>query len=209
MIAESILLSNLGDLMNIKQSLALLILSALISGCNSIKVTTDVDKAYDFTSAKTYQWIPGPTKILEQKDTFLREDIQAALNKEIMKVDLQPVETTEKADLQIAYYVKLKEYQEYSAPPRRDEREFSGGFVYNRDEKGWNYAEREPDLNVYNVEVGTLTLLVYDAKTGKRVWKGTLKTKLDRSKSQEIQRPLIQVAAEKIITKFSKAQRKL
>ena len=191
--------------MNIKQFLALLLLSAFISGCNSIKVTTDADKNYDFSTAKTYQWISGPTKVLEQKDTFLREDIQAALNEEIMKAGLQPVETTENADLQIAYYVKLKEHQEYSAPPRRDEREFSGGFVYNRDSKDWNYAEREPDLNVYNVEVGTLTLLVYDTKTGKRVWKGTLKTKLDRSKSQEIQRPLIQVAAEKIVAKFPKA----
>ena len=188
--------------MNIKSIFAALALIAFMTGCNSMKVTSEQDRSFDFGTIQTYQWIDGPAEILDDADTYINEDIQKALNTELANRGLRQTQNASAANVQVAYYVKLKEEQEYttSAPP--DDRDFSGGFVYNRESKSWSYAEREPDLNVYAVEVGTLTVLIYDAKTGKRIWKGKLKTEIDRSRPEDKQLARIRTAAEKLMARL-------
>ncbi len=188
--------------MNIKSAFALLVLTFLATGCSTMKVTSEHDKSFDFSKIQTYQWVNGPTDILDEKDTYINEDIQKALNSELAKLGMQQVSDASKADMQIAYYVKLKEELEYTDPAHRGERDFSGGFVYNRGNSSWSYEEREPDLNVYAVEIGTLSVLAYDAKTGKRIWRGNLQTKIDRSQPKEQQQELIRIAAEKLLSRF-------
>ncbi len=188
--------------MNIKSAFALLVLTSLATGCSTMKVTSEHDKSYHFGTIQTYQWINGPTDILDEEDTYINEDIRKALNSELAKLGMQQVSDAPKADMQIAYYVKLREELEYTDPAHQDERDFSGGFVYNRNNKNWSYEEREPDLNVYAVEIGTLTVLAYDAKTGKRIWRGNLQTKIDRSQPEEQQQELIRIATEKLLSRF-------
>jgi len=185
--------------MKINSALPLFIALAFISGCSTMKVTSEHDQNHDFGMVKTYQWIDGPAKILDEADTYINEDIQHALNKELSARGLRQVMDIADADVQISYYVKLKEELGYADPARPDEREFSGGFVYRRESGSWSYEEREPDLNIYAVEIGTLTVLVYDTETGERVWRGNLKTKIDRSQPQDRQQDRIQAAAKKLI----------
>jgi len=185
--------------MNIKSIAVLLAATLLAAGCSTMKTSSESDPAYDFGTISTYQWIDGPAKILESADTYISEDVPLAIDHELAKLNLKRVSTN--ADMQVAYYLKLKEQQEYTNTAQQD-RDFSGGFTYNRDSKAWNYEERQPDINVYTVEIGTLAVLAYDAKTGKRIWKGTLKTKIDRSRPREEQIELIQTAAEKLMAKF-------
>lgn len=187
--------------MNIKSISALIAITTIAAGCSSMKVTSERAPDYDFNTTKTFLWVDGPEEVLTEDDTYINEDIQKALTVEFTKLGMQQVTNAVKADVQIAYYVKLREEFEYTAPDHRDEREFSGGFVYNRD-SNWSYEEREPDLNVYAVEIGTLTVLVYDAKTGQRVWRGNLQTKIDRSKSKEEQQERVQIASKKLMERF-------
>ncbi len=189
--------------MNILNLFSTIILVALLAGCNTMKVTSEPDSSYDFSTIKTYQWIAGPSEILEGSDTYINKDIQLALSQEFEKKDLQSVSSATLADVQIAYYVKLKEEMEYTKT-NPYERDFSGGFVYSREQGSWSYGEREPDLNIYTVEIGTLTVLVYDTQTGIRIWRGNLKTKIDRSRPPEQQQERIQQAAEKLLTNFLK-----
>lgn len=192
--------------MNIKTNCALSVLTLLAAGCSSMKVTSDQQAGYDFATINTYQWIPGPAEILNEKDTYINEDIQGSLNAELKQIGMD--EATEKtdADMHIAYYVKLKEELEYTDMAPQDEPQLSGGFVYNRDKKNWKFEEREPDINVYAVEIGTLTVLAYDAETGERIWRGTLRTKLDRSKPEQ-HKALIDLAAEKLMSRFPAAKK--
>jgi hypothetical protein len=192
--------------MNIKTVFTLFVLTLFAAGCSSMKVTSDQQAGYDFAAINTYQWIPGPAEILNEEDTYINDDIQASLNAELKNAGLNEAAETSVADMQIAYYVKLKEELEYTDMAPQDDRQFSGGFVYNRDRKDWKYEEREPDINVYAVEIGTLTVLAYDAETGERIWRGTLRTKLDRSK-QEQHKALIDVAAEKLMSRFPAAKK--
>ena len=184
--------------MNIKTVLSLLAALAVLSGCGTTKTTSERDPDFDFAPIQTYQWIDGPAEILDEADTYINEDIQQALDAELVRRGLRSAMA---ADVQVAYYVKLKEEQEYTSTANEDDRDFSGGFVYRRESKSWNYEEREPDLNVYAIETGTLTVLLYDAGTGKRIWKGTLKTEIDRSQPKDNQQDRIRTAAEKLMAR--------
>jgi hypothetical protein len=167
-----------------------------------MKVTCERDNDYDFSKLTAYQWIDGPAEVLDKEDTYINEDIQKALGAELANRGLRQVTDVEGADVQVAYYVKLREEQEYTSQANQDERDFSGGFVYRRESSSWSYEEREPDLTVYTVEIGTLTVLVYDAATGERVWRGNLQTKIDRSQPTEHQQERIRAAAEKLMVRF-------
>lgn len=188
--------------MKIKPAFILLALTILSTACSTMKVTSEHDKNFDFSSIESFQWIAGPADILNEKDTYINEDIQKTLIAEFEKLGLLLIPDASKADIQTAYYVKLREELEYSDSAIQDDRDFSGGFVYNRNSKNWSYQEREPDLNIYSVEIGTLTVLAYDAKTGQRIWRGTLQTKIDRSQSKKEQQERIQIAAEKLLIRF-------
>ncbi len=189
--------------MNIKILISTFVLAALMTGCNSMKVTSEPDLSYDFSPIKTYQWIDGPTEILDEADTYINDDIQKALNKELGEKGFQAVTDTARANIQVTYYVKLKTDTEYTKTYTH-EPDFAGGFVYRREQSGWSYDEREPDLNIYTIEIGTLTVLAYDTQRGNRIWKGTLKTEIDRSRSAREQQELIQTAVEKLLKHFPK-----
>ena len=186
--------------MKIRPVYALLALIVFVTGCSSMKVTSERDEAFDFSQIQTYQWIDGPEEILNKADTYINEDIQKALNTELVNRGLR--QTSDAADVQVAYYVKLREEMQYTDPAERNEHDFSGGFVYNRDGSGWNYAEREPDLNIYTVEIGTMTVLIYNTETGERVWRGTLQTELDRSQPKEKKEARIRAAATKLMARL-------
>ena len=193
--------------MKIKSALSLFTALAFISGCSTMKVTSESDPNYTFVKIKTFQWIDGPTEVLNKANIYINEDIQKALNSELIQQGLQSVSDPEQANVQVAYYLKLKEEVEYTDSVQHDERDFSGGFVYRRESSSWNYEEREPDLNVYTIEMGTLTVLIYDAGTGSRIWKGILKTKIDRSQSKEQQHARIEEASKKLMDPFLKKLR--
>jgi len=188
--------------MNINPVPAFLALTVFATSCTSMKATSEHDHEFDFGKIKTYQWIDGPEEILDDADTYINEDIQKALNAELTNRGLRQVPDAGTADVQVAYYVKLREEVEYTDSANRDEREFSGGFVYNRESSGWNYEEREPDLNIYTVEIGKLTVLIYETETGKRIWRGNLQTKLDRSRPEDKQLARIHTAAEKLMARL-------
>jgi hypothetical protein len=184
--------------MKFKSLLSLCALSFLV-GCNSMKVTTEQNYDHDLTTVKTYQWVPGPADILDDVDTYINDKIKNSLNAQLRRRGLKQVSDPETADVQVAYYVKLKEQQEYASNARGDEPGFSGGLVYSRNTGSWDYQEREPDITVYAIEIGTLTVLLYDVETGDRIWKGDLKTRIDRSKSDETRMALINEASAKLI----------
>jgi hypothetical protein len=169
----------------------------LLTGCARMKVSCESEPTYNFAQIQTYQWIDPPQDILEQDDTYLNKDLQQALNNELAVRGWDQVLEAGGATIQVTYYVKIMEHEEYVESTSRSESEFAGGLVYNKD--GWNYEERGPDQLVYTVETGTLQMTVTDTASGNRVWRGTLQTKLDRSALIEKKRELFQLAAHKLL----------
>lgn len=188
--------------MNIKSVSAGLALVFLAAGCSTTKVTCDRNENYDFSHVKTYQWIDGPADILNEEDTYTNEDFRKSLNHELARRNLRELGGATKADMQVAYYIKLKEEHQYAAPASSDEPGFAGGVVYSGESRSWKLQEQQPDINVYAVEIGTLTVLCHDAKTGQKIWTGTLTTKIDRSLPEDRQQEYIGDAVEKLMGRF-------
>lgn len=176
--------------------------SLLFSGCSLTKVKSDTHSNYDFSRAKTYEWIQAPQKIMNEADTYLSENLQAALNNEFIGKGWERVQDTDKADLEIVYYMKLAEHMEYAGPADSGDPQLTGGFTYSTSKGAWSYSEEQSDLNAYTVEVGTLTLLIYDAETGGKIWTGTLETRLDNSTPLEKRQKAFAKIARKIVARI-------
>lgn len=168
-----------------------------LAGCARMKVSCESEPTYDFGQIRTYQWIIPPEEIVEQADTYLNQNLQQALNNELASRGWEQVLDAGGATVQVMYYVKIREHQEYVESTSRQDGDFAGGLVLKSGE--WRYEEREPDQQVYTVETGILTMTVDDAASGKQVWRGTLQTKIDRSAPIEKQQELFQLAAHKLL----------
>jgi hypothetical protein len=178
-----------------------LIAGLLLCSCTSTKVRSDKKSDYDFKLVKTYQWVPVSQEIQEEDDTYLNENMATALNNQLTARGWKQVEKSEDPDIQLTYYIKLKEQKEYAGPGPNEEHQVQGGVTYSKDSKSWGYKEPESDLNVYTVEIGTLHLLITDADFGDLLWTGTLETRLDRSTPVEKQKEVMQTIARKLISK--------
>lgn len=169
----------------------------LLSGCARMKVSCEIEPAYDFGRIRTYQWIEPSRDILERDDTYLNQDLQRALNNELSARGWEQVLEAGGATIQVTYHIQITEHQEYVESASHSESEFAGGLVFQTGE--WSYEERGPDQHAYSVETGSLNLVVTDTASGKRVWRGSLQTKLDRSAPIEKQYELFQLAAHKLL----------
>jgi hypothetical protein len=184
--------------MKIANALLVAVTLSLLTACNSMKVTSATTGDFDFGAVKTYQWVPAAAGILNEEDTYLNENMQIAINNEMAVRGWKQVVDADKADIKIAYYMKLKEHMEYTENVTAGEARPVGGFTFNNDTGRWGYSSQNPDLNMYSVEVGTLSLLIYDSRTNENVWNGTLQTELNRSKPLEKQKDLLHRIAQKI-----------
>lgn len=175
------------------------------AGCTRMKVSTEVVRPFDFSGVSTYRWVAGPEPDPQPSDTQLYERIRDALGLALQHAGFRAV--TADADLQAVCFIRLREQTEYTTPAGDGQRDFSGGLTFRRDGQGWSYAEREPDINLYTVEIGTLFLLLYDAGTEDLVWRGSLQTRIDRSRPPEEQMERIRQAAEKLVRRIPSAAR--
>jgi len=179
-------------------------LLVLLTGCSTVRVTSEHDEEYDFTKTKTYRWVDGPQGSLGDAhipDKFFDPIIRDAADAELKEQDLSPAAEGTSPDLEIAYYLKLEERLDIDIPGATDEPEFSGGFVFSKG-NGWSYEERNPDIIYYGYDKGTLTIILFDAKTGNRVWRGILKTKVYRARPAEEKEEKIRAAVEKLFTRY-------
>ncbi|MDF7801213.1 DUF4136 domain-containing protein [Pontiellaceae bacterium B1224] len=167
-----------------------------------MKVTSEEVADFDYPAAATYEWIQAPVTVLEEDDTYLNENVQIALNNALSERGWKQVLETEQADIQVVYYIKLAEQEEVTGPTETDATRVTGGFTYNKSSESWSYADQNPDLIVYTIEIGTLSLLIYDAENGQKIWSGSLQTRLDRTTPLDKQPELLRNIARKITAKI-------
>lgn len=181
---------------------------ALLGGCARMKVSSKTDPAYDFNRITTYQWIDTPNDILEQDDTYLNINMQKALNNELATRGWKQVLDAAEASVQVTYYFKTKTHQEVSETAPEQESEFSGGVVFDRSKREWNYKKRKPEQIVYMIETGTLHFIMNDAQNGKCIWRGMLQTEIDRSQPPEKRNELFRQIARKLFQELTQDVRK-
>jgi hypothetical protein len=141
------------NLVKLRPSVSLLILSVLLAGCSTVSYSHDFDTGVDFAKLKTYEWIPQPPN--SQVETLDAQRIKKAIDDELAARGLRI--DSGKPDFVLAFQVKTR--------MRTDVRDWSAPHRY-----GWYWDDRRIEVRQY--EEGTLLIDMYDPGSKKMIWSG-------------------------------------
>jgi len=178
-----------------------LIFTAVMMGCSSVKVSTDHDKNTDFSNFKSYQWIDVKTdnnKDAIEVDAIMDARIRNTINQQLALQGYKKV--AENADLQLNYSVltqdktDIRTYNTYSGYPSRWG--WRGGYGY----RGMGMGSSDTVIKTY--QSGTLVIDFVDPASNKLVWRGLGSERLPEEKTSEIMDSLVKKVVESVLNKF-------
>ncbi len=162
-----------------------LMLLLFLTGCSSLKVTSDLDKSVDFSSIKTYEyygWADDSDQILNRFD---KERIEDAFGEEFSKRGMSEVEN--EADVIVALYIVTEQKTQTTATTTGMGGGYGGygygGYYGYGPGWGWGGGMSTTTYHDYDYTVGTLVVSVFDAKKEQLIWtsvgSGTIKENPD------------------------------
>ena len=175
---------------NLKSSVIIGFLTIMISGCSSLKVTSDMDKSVDFSQISTFEyygWADDSDEILNRFD---KERIEQAFGAEFNKRNMKLVESD--ADVTVALYIVTEQKTNKSSTTtgmgggygRYSGYGYGGHYGYG---PGWGWGGSGMSTTTYSeyeYEVGTLIVSVFDTKKEELIWtsigKGTINEDPDK-----------------------------
>ena len=188
-----------------KRYMGLLICLIFAVSCSTIDVSYDFDQELNFSTIKTFDWMPVPEKA--QVNELTIKHIKYAVSRELQAKGLQI--TSINPDMLIAFHAgkeKKVDVQEW-------------GYVYDDHEyyhwrpsyqevaggpSGRDYLEYRRGTETYEYEIGTLILDFVDAKKKSLIWRGTARSEVDPGRSSE----QINDAVKKILVNFPPMMKK-
>jgi len=163
----------------------------LTAGCSSIDVYYDVDKDADFTSYKTYDWMPPPEPSPDDRDAAEPDD---STNTELIRslVDAQLVakgleREPDNPDLLVMHHG--------GSENRIDVGGF--GYAYGGSYSGWQGA----GIGIYSYHGGTLIVDLVDARTGQLAWRGSAQGTLVSGTTRQAKKVIVE-AIEKLFEAY-------
>ena len=166
-----------------KFSIIISFLLVTITSCSPVyEHFYDYDRTVDFTSLKTYSWLPLEEDI---KNELVQQRIKHTVNSELESKGYKMV--SENPDFLILAKVETKQ-EVWSS----DGGPYGGGY-YSRG----SYASRSAEIRA-----GTLLLEFVDAKSKNPIWRGNASTSLSRSYSPEKLDKLVSEVVQKILKEF-------
>jgi hypothetical protein len=169
-----------------------------------VDVDVDYDPAYDFSTLKTYAWLPVPDK--SKVNQLAVKNIRYAADRQLKAKGL--TRSSEAPDFLIAVHgtrekkVDVEEYGYaygsgfYGGPHSRDRRD--GRDRDYRDRTQFRHAEYRRGVDVYEYQVGTLIMDFVDTQKRELIWRGSATGATDTRFTMED----IQMAVTKILENF-------
>lgn len=161
----------------------------LLSSCSSeIKVSSYSAAATNFSNYKTYAWVaPGDTTLNTKRDDKIYAGlIQASADKHIAKKGLSI--DNQNPDAVFMFDTKIDETVEYNQRQVNTNLNAGlssgyGGYGYGYVGPGYYASSNVPiyenEFTPVPIDEGTLSYSMFDRKTGKLLWRGVAKQKLD------------------------------
>jgi hypothetical protein len=147
---------------------AFVLFAALLTGCSSVSVNYDFDKATDFSSLSTFAWqhstqptTGNPRIDNDLLDTRVRRAVESNLTAKKFTMTKR-----EEADFLVAYFIGI-------------DRRISGSGGSASVGMGRSSGSRSGSVtlssgsSVTEEETGLITIDIIDAKTGRTLWRGT------------------------------------
>ncbi len=148
--------------------ISFVVLAAALAGCSSLKVNTEYDPTAPYASYKTYAWLqtpPGPEQAPAIRNPIVREQVVAAVDRELAKKGFARVSPDANPDLLVSVHgwaqsrVEVTNYG-YS---------YGGAYAYGP----YRPMPVTAGVDVRSYTDGTMLLDFVDAKVKKLVWRGT------------------------------------
>ncbi len=158
-------------------------------GCAGLKVDTDYDAAFDFTTLKTFDWAAPPPD--EAVDELVEKRVKSAVTGELQAKGFVP--SSEAPDFLIAMHVTTKTSTAGSVGVG-----LSVGIPIGRGVVSVGGGKSEPRVK----KEGTLVLDVLDGKARSRIWEGTAVGALNGSLLPEEQQARITHAVAEMLAEF-------
>jgi len=152
----------------------------LAAGCSGITVNHDYDSDVDFTSLKTFDWMPDPGGALGSmqevmtSSSLIEKRIKEAVDTQLAAKGLRLVEKS--PDFRVVYYLSVKE-------KLRD-----WGITY--------------DGRVREIQQGTLVIDFVDPRSMEIIWRGVARRTLDTNPTPEKMQKNINEAVKKLLQNF-------
>ena len=184
-----------------KQSLCVCLL--MISACAAPKIGYDYDRAADFSSYRTYEWMPG----IQEKTGNRRVDnsqvdirIRTAVGAQLRVKGYTPANG--RPDFYVAYSVGLN----HMAPDVSTEY-FTDGmtgapFVHSADTRPSGGAAKTSEKDSPSDLAGTLLIDVIDGATNKLVWRGTAAGTVDPGLTSQERDERIRTVVRDVLSNF-------
>jgi hypothetical protein len=173
----------------------------IISGCSSVKVHSDYDKAADFSNYKTYEflgWADESDKIINDLD---KNRIQNAFANEFSKRNMEYVESN--GDLAVSLFIVVDQKTSVTAYTNHMS---MGGWGYGA---GWGWYGGYGGIGMGTSTThysendyleGTLVVDVYDTNTKKLIWQSVGQKTIEENPKNRDRNTTY--AAEKIMKPF-------
>ncbi|MDW7691097.1 DUF4136 domain-containing protein [Flammeovirgaceae bacterium SG7u.111] len=138
----------------------------VFSSCSSIKVISDTDESADFTTYKTFGFMPWSNSSKTLVNGVNRELIREAIKFEMENRGYEFVEG--ESDLSVNAMIILE--RESAVASYND---YYGNHPYGYTYYGVGFGYSATSYEVYDVWKGTLIIDVFDAKQKKLIWQGS------------------------------------
>ena len=163
-------------MLHMNRVLALLVATATMGGCSSLKIHTDYDPGVDFARLQSYAWLPDPrppTGDPRLDNSLLDGRVRSAVDSQLAARGHRETSPDE-ADFLVAYHVALETKLDV------DTIHHGYGYGYGR----W-YGGMSSSTRVREYEQGTLLLDFVDPKTRQLLWRGSSSARIRPDNSPE------------------------
>jgi hypothetical protein len=179
-----------GNRMTFAKKLLLLITIVTVAGCSSrslesrLNVESYFNPDGDYGNYDTYGWVDYGTDQMVIKDPKVRQRVVEAIENEMESRGLKYDAVA--PDLLIGYHGAVeRKLDEAVVQTYYDEAN------YDMDNSPWKKIE--------SFEVGTLVLLIFDAKDGNMLWRASAQAELDEKASPSQQKKNIELAVQRML----------
>lgn len=181
--------------------LPVVLVAVAMSACSTMEISSEHDKSVNFSLLETYNWVPMKHKGEEKPSAqyqFLDTQIRAAVDRKLSEKGFEK-ELKGNPDFFIRYNVWAQTQTENDELSHWSQWKHRIGPVDEgiRPELG---TTQEPRVSDY--KEGTLLLIISDGESQRSIWRGTAKTRVIASDSQEKKENKINRAVTDILAKF-------
>jgi len=175
-----------------------------ISGCSTIKVTSDYDPSVSFSRFQSYKWIPDtPKKTGDPRidgNTLLQNRVRNAVDNRLASKGYRK-KNSGKVDFLITYHVTLDKQTEIQVINSYNNYGPGWGWRYGRHYSPYSgFYENETFVHTY--EEGSLIVDLVSPESRELFWRGSATDRVNFSHTPEQKEQKINEAVEKLFEQF-------